>query len=94
MQCQPVIGATWIGGSVAGTIGASDEEFRCQRNPPHRRALLAPVTPTKDVAKECLANSVSNFLILPDLVASFGKLGYDEMVLVDQEGWDRYEAAK
>jgi hypothetical protein len=29
-------------------------------------------------------------------VASFDNLGYDvvEMVLADQEGWDRYEAAK
>ncbi|HPJ48625.1 MAG TPA: SAM-dependent methyltransferase, partial [Synergistales bacterium] len=34
--------------------------------------------------------------MLPELVASFGDLGYDvvEMVLADQEGWDRYEAAK
>ena len=30
------------------------------------------------------------------LVASFGRLGYDvvEMVLANQDGWDRYEAAK
>ena len=29
-------------------------------------------------------------------MASFSQLGYDvvEMVLADQEGWDRYEAAK
>jgi hypothetical protein len=29
-------------------------------------------------------------------LASFGRLGYDvvEMVLADQDGWDRYEAAK
>ena len=34
--------------------------------------------------------------MLPDLLASFGVLDYDlvEMVLADQEGWDRYEAAK
>ena len=33
---------------------------------------------------------------LPQLLASFGDLGYDvvEMVLSDQDGWDRYEAAK
>ena len=49
----------------------------------------------KNIAKECLANSISDFLILPELLASFSHLGYDvvEMVLADQDGWDRYEAA-
>jgi len=34
--------------------------------------------------------------MLPELLGSFGHLGYDvvEMVLADQDGWDRYEAAK
>jgi len=34
--------------------------------------------------------------MLPELLASFGRMGYDvvEMVLADQDGWDRYEAAK
>ncbi len=41
-------------------------------------------------------HSPDDFLTLPALVAHFGELGYDvvEMVLADQEGWDRYEAAK
>jgi hypothetical protein len=32
----------------------------------------------------------------PELIGSFGPLGYDvvEMILADQDGWDRYEAAK
>jgi hypothetical protein len=52
--------------------------------------------PTEEVAKGCLANSIADFLMLPELLASFGRLGYDvvEMVLADQDGWDRYEAAK
>jgi len=52
--------------------------------------------PTEDVAKGCLAGSISDFLLLPELLASFGHLDYDvvEMVLADQDGWDRYEAAK
>jgi hypothetical protein len=52
--------------------------------------------PTEDVAKGCHAGSISDFLMLPELVASFGKINYDvvEMVLADQDGWDRYEAAK
>jgi hypothetical protein len=34
--------------------------------------------------------------MLPELLVSFGRLGYDvvEMVLADQNSWDRYEAAK
>jgi len=52
--------------------------------------------PTEDIAKRCLASSVSDFLVLPELISSFGKHGYDvvEMVLANQDGWDRYEAAK
>ena len=48
------------------------------------------------VAKGCLAHSISDFLLLPELLASFAELEYDvvEMVLADQNGWDRYEAAK
>ena len=52
--------------------------------------------PTEDIARGCFAGSISEFLLLPELLASFGRLGYDvvEMVLADQDGWDRYEAAK
>jgi hypothetical protein len=52
--------------------------------------------PTEDVAKGCHAGSISDFLLLPKLLASFGALDYDvvEMVLADQDSWDRYEAAK
>jgi hypothetical protein len=34
--------------------------------------------------------------LLPGLLASFNQLGYDvvEMVLADQDSWDRYEAAQ
>jgi hypothetical protein len=52
--------------------------------------------PSEEVAKDCHAGSISAFLILPELLRAFGDLGYDvvEMVLADQDGWDRYEAAK
>ncbi|HQM46977.1 MAG TPA: hypothetical protein PLC82_14010, partial [Smithellaceae bacterium] len=52
--------------------------------------------PTEDVAKGCQAHAIADFLPLPELLASFGRLGCDvvEMVLADQDGWDRYEAAK
>lgn len=90
------VGATWIGGGVAGAIELLARSLRAGgiiligepywRRPP----------PTEGTAKGCLANSISDFLTLPELLASFGRLGYDvvEMVLADQDGWDRYEAAK
>jgi SAM-dependent methyltransferase len=90
------VGATWIGGGVAGTIELLARSLRgggiiligepFWRQPP----------PTEEVAEGCGADSISDFLMLPELLASFGQLGYDvvEMVLADQDCWDRYEAAK
>ena len=90
------LGATWIGGGVAGTI-----ELLAKSLLPGGILLIGEpywrqLPPTEEVAGECLAGSISDFLMLPELVGSFGELGYDvvEMVLADQEGWDRYEAAK
>ena len=90
------LGATWIGGGVAGTI-----ELLAKSLLPGGILLIGEpywrqLPPTEEVAGECLAGSISDFLMLPELVSSFGELGYDvvEMVLADQEGWDRYEAAK
>ena len=90
------LGATWIAGGVVGTIELLAQSLRpggiILIGEPYWRQL----PPTEDVAKGCLANSISDYLMLPGLLASFGRLGYDvvEMVLADQEGWDRYEAAK
>ncbi|MCL6630972.1 MAG: class I SAM-dependent methyltransferase, partial [Armatimonadetes bacterium] len=90
------VGATWIGGGVAGTIELLSQSLRTGGiiliGEPYWRKL----PPTEDVAKGCLANSISDFLMLPELLASFVSLGYDvvEMVLADQDSWDRYEAAK
>ena len=90
------VGATWIGGGIVGTIELLARSLRTGGiilvGEPYWRQL----PPTEDVAKGCLANSTSDFLALPELLASFGHVGYDvvEMVLADQDGWDRYEAAK
>ena len=90
------LGATWIGGGVAGTIELLARSLRTGGiiliGEPYWRQL----PPTEDVAKGCLADSISDFLMLPGLLASFGRLGCDvvEMILADQDGWDRYEAAK
>jgi SAM-dependent methyltransferase len=90
------VGATWIAGGFAGTI-----ELLAQSLCPGGIILIGEpywrqLPQTEDVARGCLAHSISDFLPLPELLASFGRLGYDvvEMVLADQDGWDRYEAAK
>jgi len=90
------VGACWIGGGVAGTIELLARSLRpggiILIGEPYWRQL----PPTEEVAKGCLAESIADFLVLPELLASFGELGYDvvEMVLADPDGWDRYEAAK
>jgi SAM-dependent methyltransferase len=90
------LGATWIGGGVVGTIELLAQSLRpggiLLIGEPYWRQL----PPTEEVAKGCLAGAIADFLPLPDLLASFGQLGYDvvEMVLADQDSWDRYEAAK
>lgn len=90
------IGATWIGGGVAGTIALLARSLRpggvVLIGEPYWRQL----PPTEDVAQGCLASAISDFLLLPELLTSFRRQGYDvvEMVLADQDGWDRYEAAK
>lgn len=90
------LGATWIGGGVAGTIELLARSLRSGGiiliGEPYWRQL----PPTEDVARGCLAHSIADFNLLPELLASFGRLGYDvvEMVLADQDGWDRYVAAQ
>ncbi|MDD3717970.1 MAG: class I SAM-dependent methyltransferase [Actinomycetota bacterium] len=90
------LGATWIAGGVTGTIELLAKSLRTGGiilvGEPYWRQL----PPTEDVARGCLAGSISDFLTLPGLLASFGRLDYDvvEMVLADQDSWDRYDAAK
>lgn len=90
------VGATWIAGGIAGTIELLAKSLRpggiMLIGEPYWRQPPA----TEKVAKACGVTSQSDFLTLPGLVSSFDMAGYDvvEMVLADQEGWDRYEAAK
>ncbi|AAZ97029.1 conserved hypothetical protein [Thiobacillus denitrificans ATCC 25259] len=90
------VGASWIAGGVAGTITLLAQSLEpggiILMGEPFWRKLPT----TEAVAKACHANTISDFLLLPEFLASFRKLGYDvvEMVLADQDSWDRYEAAK
>ncbi|MBE0565710.1 MAG: class I SAM-dependent methyltransferase [Krumholzibacteria bacterium] len=90
------VGATWIGGGAAGTIELLAQSLRGGGIILIGEPFWRQLPPTEEVAKGCGAGSVADFLVLPELLASFGRLGYDvvEMVLADQDDWDRYEAAK
>jgi SAM-dependent methyltransferase len=90
------LGATWIGGGVVGTIKLLARSLRTGGIILIGEPYWLKLPPTEDVAKGCQASSIADFLVLPELLASFADLEYDvvEMVLADQNGWDRYEAAK
>ncbi|WP_334156943.1 SAM-dependent methyltransferase [Oryzomicrobium sp.] len=90
------VGATWIGGGVAGTISLLTQSLRTGGIILIGEPYWRQMPPTEEIAKGCLANAISDFLPLSELIASFGRLGHDvvEMVLANQDGWDRYEAAK
>lgn len=90
------VGATWIAGGVAGTIELLARSLSTGGIILIGEPYWLQLPPTEDVAKGCLANAISDFLVLPELVRSFDRQGYDvvEMVLANQDGWDRYEAAK
>lgn len=90
------VGATWIGGGVAGTV-----ELLARSLLPGGIILIGEpywlrLPASEKIAKGCGASSIADFLTLPALLVTFGKLGYDivEMVLANQDSWDRYEASK
>ncbi|MFJ3700882.1 MULTISPECIES: class I SAM-dependent methyltransferase [unclassified Streptomyces] len=90
------IGATWIGDGAAGTVELLGRSLRpgglmLIGEPYWRREV-----PDEETARACHAGSKADFLLLPELVERFGDLGYDvvEMVLADQDSWDRYQAAQ
>jgi len=90
------VGATWIGGGVGGAVELLSQSLRDGGIILIGEPFWRQTPPTEDVAKGCLAGAISDFLTLPELLGFFGGLGCDvvEMVLADQDGWDRYEAAK
>ena len=90
------VGATWIAGGVAGTIELLARSLRSGGMLLVGEPFWRQRPPSEEVARGCEAHAVSDFLLLPELLGSFGALGCDvvEMVLADQDTWDRYEAAK
>ena len=90
------IGATWIGGGVAGTVellrrSLAGGGMMLVGEPYWRRD-----PPDQATVEGCHVGSRDEFRPLPELIEHFGKLGCDvvEMVLADQDSWDRYAAAQ
>ncbi|MCE6998861.1 methyltransferase domain-containing protein [Saccharothrix sp. S26] len=90
------VGATWIGDGVPGTVELLRRSLRpgglllighpfWRQHPPDQAAVEGSGVPDRD-----------DYLPLPELLAQFGELGCDvvEMVLADQDSWDRYVAAQ
>ncbi|GII96567.1 SAM-dependent methyltransferase [Sinosporangium siamense] len=90
------IGSTWIGGDLAGTI----ELLRRSLRPGGMLLIGEPywrrTPPDQDSVEGSQANSLDDFMLLPELIERFGELGYDvvEMVQADHHGWDRYRATQ
>ena len=97
---QPVgiaacVGATWIGDGVPGTV-----ELLRQSLAPGGIMLIGEPYWRRDPADQATEGGYGlgqeGWLPLPELIESFGLLGCDvvEMVLADQDSWDRYAAAQ
>jgi hypothetical protein len=90
------VGATWIGGGFAGTV----ELLRRSITPKGMMLIGEPYwrrePPDQATVEGCYGVDQDEWLPLPELTESFGQLGCDvvELVLADQDSWDRYEAAK
>ncbi|HEU5157431.1 MAG TPA: class I SAM-dependent methyltransferase [Streptosporangiaceae bacterium] len=90
------IGATWIGDGVPGTI----ELLRRSLRPGGIMLIGEPYwrrdPPDQATVEACEAADKDDFLPLPELIERFHGLGWDvvEMVLADQDSWDRYVAAQ
>jgi ubiquinone/menaquinone biosynthesis C-methylase UbiE len=61
------VGATWIGGDVAGTIELLARSLRTGGIILIGEPFWRQLPPTEEVAKGCLANTISEFLMLPEL---------------------------
>jgi len=90
------LGATWIGDGVPGTVDLLRRSLRpgglmLVGHPYWRREPA-----DEETVRACSATAKDDFRPLDELVAEFGGLGCDvvEMVLADQDSWDRYAAAQ
>jgi SAM-dependent methyltransferase len=98
---QPVdlvacVGATWIGGGVAGTVQLLERSLRAGGLMLIGEPYWRHEPPDAETVAACEARDKTDFRLLPELIEQFGQFGYHvvEMVLADQDSWDRYQAAQ
>jgi hypothetical protein len=90
------VGASWIGNGVAGTLALLAGNLKTGGmvliGEPYWR--LDP--PDRATVDGCYQRSRDDLGALPELMGLFQGLGWDpvEMVLADQDSWDRYAAAQ
>ncbi|MZG05997.1 class I SAM-dependent methyltransferase [Streptomyces sp. SID5614] len=90
------IGATWIGSGVAGTV-----ELLRRTLAPGGMMLIGEPNWRREpegqaTVEGCHMARKDDLLTLPELLRQLGDLGCDvvEMVVADQDSWDRYVAAQ
>lgn len=90
------IGATWIGDGVRGTLEILERSLRTGGLILVGEPFWRHEPPSQEAIEACHVSSVDGYFDLPGLVECFGDLGYDvvEMVLADEDSWDRYRAAQ
>lgn len=90
------LGATWIGGDVAGTIDLLEQSLRGGGMVLIGEPYWIKEPPDDETVRGCHATSRDDFRSLPSLVRHFCDLAWDlvEMVLANPDDWDRYAAAQ
>jgi len=90
------LGATWIGEGTAGTVELLERGLRPGGTVLVGERYWRRHPPDQEAVEGSYAQDVGDLVSLPELVEGFGDRGWDlvEMVLADQDSWDRYVAAQ
>ncbi|MGP3960261.1 SAM-dependent methyltransferase [Nonomuraea sp. 3N208] len=90
------VGATWIGQGVAGTVALLERSLRPGGMILVGEPFWRAEPPSREAIEACHVRSREDLETLPGLIELFDSLGYDvvEMVLADEDSWDRYVAAQ
>lgn len=90
------IGASWIANGIEGTIALLERSVRTGGLLLVGEPFWRMEPPDQATVEGCHLSSRDDCHDLPGLVALFGALGWDlvEMVLADEDSWDRYVAAQ
>ncbi|MGV9770853.1 SAM-dependent methyltransferase [Streptosporangium sp. NPDC003464] len=96
VELAACIGATWIGGGPAGTVELLNRSLRPGGTMLIGEPYWRQDPPDQHAVEACRVRDRDDLRLLPELIEQFGELGYDvvEMVLADQDSWDRYRAAQ